>query len=105
MRGTLAYMAPEQIINCRYAKPASDIYAVGACLYFFLCGQPPHQVEEGENKLARLLNSLPVPLAERARDIPLELSAIVDRALAREPSERYFSAEHMRQNLFRWAQK
>ncbi len=39
-RGTLAYMPPEQVINCRYAEPPCDIYAVGACLYFYLTFRP-----------------------------------------------------------------
>ena len=46
-----------------------------------------------------ILNTSPISLAERAPDLPLELARAVDRALAREPSERYSSAEHMRKAL------
>lgn len=102
VRGTLAYMAPEQLINCRYAKPACDIYAVGACLYWFLSGTLPIDVQAGVNRVARLLNATPVPLAERCRDVPLDLAAQVDRALARDPGDRFSSAEHMRKNLLRF---
>jgi serine/threonine-protein kinase len=102
VRGTLAYMAPEQLINCRYAKPACDIYAVGACLYRFLSGTLPIEVKDGSNGIAQLLNSVPVPLAERCRDVPLDLAALVDRALAREPGDRFSSAEHMRKNLLKF---
>jgi len=99
IRGTLGYMAPEQLINCRYAKPPCDIYGVGACLYSYLAGHGPHDLESGASAVARILNTSPLPLAERAPDLPLELARAVDRALAREPSERYSSAEHMRKAL------
>jgi eukaryotic-like serine/threonine-protein kinase len=92
-------MAPEQLINCRYAKPPCDIYGVGACLYWYLSGHGPHDLESGASAVARILNVPPLPLAERAPDLQLELARAVDRALAREPGERYSSAEHMRKAL------
>jgi serine/threonine-protein kinase len=102
VRGTITYMAPEQLINCRYAKPACDIYACGACLYHFLSGKLPVDIVPGTNHVARVLNTAPVPLAERCRDLPLELASVVDRALAREPGDRFSSAEHMRKCLLKF---
>lgn len=104
VRGTLAYMAPEQLLNCRFAKPACDIYGAGACLYELLCGKLPIEIEEGSNFLARLLNSSPTALPERSPDVPQELADLVHRALAREPGDRFSSAEHMRKSLLKFVQ-
>jgi eukaryotic-like serine/threonine-protein kinase len=42
--GTLAYMAPEQVIDARRATPSVDIYSAGATLYSLIAGRPPHQL-------------------------------------------------------------
>jgi serine/threonine-protein kinase len=105
IRGTLNYIAPEQLINCRYAKPPCDIYGVGVCLYRFLSGRLPIEVDDSTSAMALLLNSRARPLAEHAADIPAQLAAAVDRALAREPGDRFSSAEHMRRALLRFAEK
>jgi serine/threonine-protein kinase len=105
IRGTLGYMPPEQIINCRYSKPPCDIYAAGACLYYFLSGTLPVASVEGTKSIALLLNRPAVPLAERAPDVPTPLARAVDRALAREPADRFSSAEHMRRVLQPFTEK
>src|SRR5262249_34700953 len=105
VRGTLNYMAPEQLINCRYAKPPCDIYAVGACLYRFLAGRLPIDVDDSPSAMAQILSAKRTPLIEHAPDVPAEITAAVDRALAREPGDRFSSAEHMRRVLLRFAEK
>ena len=105
IRGTLGYMAPEQIIDSRYSKPPCDIYAVGACLYFYLSGKLPISTLEGSDKCAFLLNKSPASLGEQAPDLPPGLVAIVDRSLAREPGNRFSSAEHMRRVLLPFTSK
>jgi hypothetical protein len=98
-RGTLAYMSPEQIINCRYALPPCDIYAAGVCLYRFLAGTLPFDLEDGPGAVAKVLNSAPVPLGKRCPDLPTPLSDIVAQALARKPEDRFPSAGDMRKAL------
>ena len=105
IRGTLGYMPPEQIVNCRYSKPPCDIYAAGACLYRFLSGVLPVTAAEGTKSIAILLNRPALPLAQRAPDVPADLARAVDRALAREPGDRFGSAEHMRQTLLPFTKK
>jgi serine/threonine-protein kinase len=105
IRGTLGYMPPEQIINCRYAKPPCDLYAAGACLYFFLSGTLPVAEVEGKKSIALILNRPAVPLAQRAPDVPEALARTVDRALAREPEDRFSTAEHMRLALLPFTEK
>ena len=99
VRGTLAYMAPEQLVNCRFAKPACDIYGAGACLYMLLTGRRPHESDSATRDAAAVLNSKPDPILDHAPDIPKDLAIIVDRALAWEPCDRFSSAEHMRKAL------
>jgi serine/threonine protein kinase len=51
IRGTLGYIAPEQILDCRFSKPSCDLYSAGACLYYYLTGKSPHEVAGGTNQV------------------------------------------------------
>jgi serine/threonine-protein kinase len=103
--GTLPYMSPEQIVNFRHAKPASDIYAIGATLYQYFSGEYPHDFSTGRSQLAVILEDDPIPLDHRCPDLPAELVAIVHRALAKKPAERLSSAEEMRQALLPFSKR
>jgi len=105
LRGTLGYMAPEQLKDSRCAKPPCDIYSAGACAYYLLCGKLPHDTTTPSIAFASTLNSRPRPLQERDPDLPSELCAAVDRALSPEPSDRFSSAQHMRQALLKFTEK
>lgn len=97
--GTLAYMPPEQIINCRYAKPGCDIYAAGVCLYNMISGRLPYESPTAAEQISMILNGAPVPLAERVPEAPEGLFQIVAKAIAGESDARYASAEEMRKEL------
>jgi len=99
IRGTLNYMAPEQVINCRYAKPPCDIYAAGVCLYYLLSYRLPFDMADAKSAIGLILNAKPIPIFEQVKDIPPDLAAIIDRALAREPADRFASAKEMRETL------
>ncbi len=92
--GTPAYMAPEQARGQIEALgPHSDIYAVGALLYHLIAGQAPY-IEPGvrvspHSVLRWVIDGPPKPLASLAPDAPAELVAIIDKAMAREPTLRY----------------
>lgn len=94
IRGTLAYMPPELIVDCRDARPAGDIYSVGATLYYYLSRQFPFDFGN-RNKLAVVLEDEPVPLEKRVPGIPAKLGAIVHRALAKDAGDRFASAAEM----------
>ena len=104
-RGTLAYMPPEQIIDCRYAKPAADIYAIGATLYYLLTGTALFEFTTASCAFAMVLESDPIPLRERLPDCPPKLAAIVHRALEKEPEKRFQSANEMRRALEPFSKK
>jgi hypothetical protein len=91
--GTPAYMAPEQALG-HELTPATDVYAVGTVLYELLSGRLPFS-DDG-NAIALLYRHVheePVPLAELRADLPASLVEVTMRSLARDPADRYATAE------------
>jgi serine/threonine protein kinase len=89
-------MAPEQLTGLPVDYRA-DLYALGAVLYQMLTGQPPHTDDTPYAVAARALNEPIVPPSVRNPAISPELDAVVMRALARDPNDRYANADSMRQ--------
>lgn len=92
--GTPQYMSPEQCRSER-ADERSDLYSLGATYFALLTGRPPY---DGPAPLlvmnAHLLDPVPDPRDVDPR-IPVECAAIIQRALAKDPDERFESAESM----------
>ena len=92
--GTPDYISPEQVKGQR-GDQRSDIYSLGVMLYEMLTGQPPYT---GPNPLAvmnaRVLQD-PEPARKLRPEITPELDEILQRALAREPRNRYQTASEM----------
>ena len=99
--GTPAYMPPEQAEGDRVDARA-DVYALGAILYQVLAGVPPYEARNTEEVLARVLAAPPQPLAERVPEAPVELVAIVDKAMARDAADRFPTAKEMADELKRF---
>jgi serine/threonine protein kinase len=98
--GTSGFMAPEQITDFRGVKPAADQYSAGAMLYFLLTGQKVYDFPgEIQRQLLMVLQDDPVPIRQRRPEIPAELSAIVHRALARSPEDRFADVRSMHDAL------
>lgn len=92
LSGTPAFMAPEA---CRgeQADVRSDIYALGATLYFLLTGSPPFIGPSLGHVIAAHLQQAPEPpSSRRGEPIPAALEQLVLRCLAKEPDERFPSA-------------
>jgi len=92
--GTPDYMPPEQALGqLERMGRYSDVYSVGAMLYQLLAGHRPYEERDqrlsGLQILYRVQCGPPPPIQERAADAPGELVAICERAMARNPSERY----------------
>ncbi|HEY8431258.1 MAG TPA: tetratricopeptide repeat protein [Sandaracinaceae bacterium] len=96
--GTPQYMSPEQVRG-QALDIRSDLYAAGALLYECLCGVPPFDGESAESVLTRILFEAPVPLVERAPGCPPELAAVIERALAKKPEDRYADPAEMSRAL------
>ncbi|HSS57729.1 MAG TPA: serine/threonine-protein kinase [Solirubrobacteraceae bacterium] len=89
--GTLGYVAPEQIRGERLDARA-DVYALGCVLYHSLAGVPPYQRESDEATLWAHLNDDPPTLHDRAPDVPASFDAVLARAMAKDPDDRFPSA-------------
>lgn len=100
IKGKMAYLAPE-LTQGVDASPQSDLYALGVTMWQALTGK---RLFSGRNNAeiftAARQADIP-PLAELRPDLPPALSATVQRALAREPADRFESAAEMRQSLTR----
>lgn len=91
--GDAAFMSPEQIMNPFMVMPQSDIYSVGLIMYNMLAGKLPFSEESAvETLLGRLDRALP-DIRELAPDVHEDLAAIIHKALARDPAERYQSCQ------------
>jgi eukaryotic-like serine/threonine-protein kinase len=92
--GTPTYLAPEQTRGGEVG-PRSDVYAAGVVLYEMLAGAPPFKADSPvATALAHRESPVP-PLRERAPGVPATLAAVVDRALAKDPDERFPDAAAM----------
>jgi hypothetical protein len=102
MAGTLAYMPPEQLRNFRDVKPQSDIYAVGMTAFSLLTGSLALDLtrKTSVNDTIRAIFEQPcIPLRQRAPHIPQPVCDIIDRALAKDATQRWQSAGAMRMAL------
>ncbi|MCA9047407.1 MAG: protein kinase [Planctomycetaceae bacterium] len=103
--GTVAYMSPEQIKNCRYSKPTVDIYSAGVCLYNLISGRVPFESENHATQISRILEGTPVPITQHVPDLPHRLVEIIGKATSRDISFRYATAEEMRQELLPFSKR
>ena len=94
--GTANYMAPEYLDTGR-AQPASDLFAMGVVLYEILSGgRKPFQGESPTLVLSAILHHDPAPFTAREKAMLAPgLLAVVARALAKKPADRYRSAEEL----------
>ena len=87
------YVAPEQALDARSADIRSDIYSLGCTLYFLLTGQPPFVEETPEKDVRAHVEKEPLPLDRVRPEVPLALSALVARMLAKDPQQRFSDAD------------
>ncbi|WNG58576.1 protein kinase [Archangium gephyra] len=99
--GTPAYMPPEQAAGHSVDERA-DVYALGAILYHLLAGTRPYEGKTSEQVLQRVVGGPPPPLSQRQKHIPVDLLAIVTKAMARDSAARYTTARELAEDLRRF---
>lgn len=99
--GTVAYMPPEQAAgHLDFLGPTSDVYSLGATLYYVLTGQAPFtQAHPEEDVRARVVQGLFVAPRKIVRHIGPPLEAICMKAMSRDPRERYQSARELADDI------
>ena len=96
IKGTAGYMAPEQLADATRAGPPADVFALGAVLYECLAGKPAFPGETPLEVLARLESRHMEPIG---RPAPAWLESVLQRALARDPRERFADGTRLAQAL------
>jgi serine/threonine protein kinase/anti-sigma factor RsiW len=90
--GTIDYMAPEQALASRNVDIRADLYSLGCTLYKLLSGHAPFsgpKYQDVVNKLAAHAREPVRPIRKVRPDVPVELAAVLDRLLAKDPAGRF----------------
>ncbi|MCB9641108.1 MAG: serine/threonine protein kinase [Myxococcales bacterium] len=91
--GTPAFLAPEQVQDARKVDHRVDIYALGICLFRAACGQLPFSQGDFMAIIAAHLMKKPPPMSEFFPQVDPRLEPIVQKALEKDPRNRFFSCE------------
>jgi serine/threonine protein kinase/Flp pilus assembly protein TadD len=101
--GTLRYMSPEQTEGAPTGVDhRTDIYSLGATLYEFLTLEPAFNGHDRHELLRQIAIEEPRPLRKVNKAVPADLETIVQKAMAKNPVERYATAQEMASDLRRF---
>ncbi len=96
--GTLPYMSPEQLDDPDSADARSDIYSLGATLYFLLVGRPPFTGEYLDQVYGHRHGEIP-DLMQVRDDVDMQFAHLFNRMMAKSPQERYASLDEVIEDL------
>ena len=92
--GTVSYMSPEQA-RSEEVSPTADVWSLGVILYEMLTGRLPFAATHDAALIYKIINETYLPLT----DAPVSLVAVVDKALSKNPADRYRTAAEMASDL------
>jgi serine/threonine protein kinase/Tfp pilus assembly protein PilF len=96
--GTIAYMSPEQTRGGA-VDHRSDIWSLGVCLYEMLSGRLPFEGQHNTAVVYQIVNQHPPSLTSVGMDVPKSVTRIINKALEKDPDDRYQLADQMLADL------
>ncbi len=100
--GTVLYMSPEQATGTKVLDPRSDIYSLGATLRELLLLRPAFPTADRKALLEKIVSDEAIPIRKIDRRVPVDLETIIQKAMARDPEQRYESAQQLAEDLQRF---
>lgn len=101
--GTPYYMAPEQAKGARDLDHRVDLYAAGVILYEAITGEVPFNADTFNELLFKIVLEAAKPVEQVVPNMDPNFAAIVNKSMAREPSQRFQTAREFQQALEQWA--
>ena len=101
--GTADYLAPEQAVNSHNVDSRVDIYGLGCTLYYVLTGRAPFPEGSLAQRIAKHQREMPDDIRVSRTDCPVELVAICNKMMAKDPGHRYQTCQEVSQVLSDWA--
>jgi serine/threonine protein kinase len=102
--GTADYLAPEQALDSHSVDIRADIYSLGATFYFCLTGRTPFNEGTVAQKLIWHQTRQPKPIRTLRAEVPEGLVAVIDKMMAKDPSQRYQLPLEVVETLAAWTQ-
>ncbi|HYO52188.1 serine/threonine-protein kinase [Archangium sp.] len=102
LKGKVAYMSPEHLLGKPPLDARTDIYALGVVLYELMTGRKPFDAGSDVQLVQAIIHESPVDVRTLCTDVPAELVAILDKALAKNREARYRGCWEMQEDLERF---
>jgi len=100
--GTVDYLPPEQALESPELDHRADIYSLGCTFYFLLTGHPPFPEGTLHERILKHQTQQPRSIVEHRPDAPSDLARICRKMMAKNPANRYQTAEEVAQLLAEW---
>lgn len=100
LMGTPEYMSPEQVRDSASVDARTDLWALGVLLYEMLTGEVPFSCDEIHATYAQIVDEDFPPLRDLRPDVPERIEEVVNQLLAKDPDDRFQTAEEMLERLF-----
>ena len=97
--GTPAFMSPEQCLGDLQLDHRSDVYSLGVMMFLMLAGRLPFEGDAVGRLILAHVHQAPPQLAELQPDVPAALAAVVNRALAKKPQDRFGNMRELRRAM------
>jgi len=95
----VCYWAPECVVDPAHASRQADVYSLGAVLYAVLAGHPPFTTSDPVELVKAIRRLRPKPLDAVRNDVPRRLGAVVAKAMAKIPADRYAGCQDLMKDL------